>query len=319
MDLNQLKSFVAVAHQGNLTQAAESLHLSQPAVSAQIKAIETHLDIRLFERNAQGMSLTRAGRALLPEAEAMLRHMHRLDHFASTLSGNHRETLEIGIIHPLSSKKTALLAKRLNERLPHVHFAFRFGLSGDISNAVRKKELHAGFFLGENPYRNLCAVALEAVDYVLVCHRDDHAALMADMPKSLKQRTWIDMSSASGSSKHIRRLWREIKATPSSRISCDRPSAMIDMAAQGLGLAFVPRNSALKACKHGLPLAVVENFSAAIDLHFIYHTEFEEHPLLAELHTLVKQVWTDTAVPTDTLSPKCPPTAESRPHGTTQK
>ena len=43
MDLNQLKSFVTVAYHRNLTQAAERLHLSQPAVSAQIKAIENHV------------------------------------------------------------------------------------------------------------------------------------------------------------------------------------------------------------------------------------------------------------------------------------
>ena len=81
MDLNQLKSFVAVAHQGNLTQAAEALHLSQPAVSAQIKAIEKNLNVVLFERNAQGMTLTRSGAAFLPQAEALLQHMHQLDQY----------------------------------------------------------------------------------------------------------------------------------------------------------------------------------------------------------------------------------------------
>ena len=59
MELNQLKAFVTVAHQGNLTQASERLFLSQPAVSAQIKAIENELGTPLFVRNSNGMSLTR--------------------------------------------------------------------------------------------------------------------------------------------------------------------------------------------------------------------------------------------------------------------
>ncbi|HXU65990.1 MAG TPA: LysR family transcriptional regulator, partial [Casimicrobiaceae bacterium] len=68
MELYQLRSFAAVAELGHLTRAAERLHVSQPAVSAQIKALEDELSVLLFERGATGMALTAAGRALLPEA-----------------------------------------------------------------------------------------------------------------------------------------------------------------------------------------------------------------------------------------------------------
>ena len=55
MELYQLRTFVVVADTGHLTQASERLHLSQPAVSAHIKALEQQLEIRLFERTATGM------------------------------------------------------------------------------------------------------------------------------------------------------------------------------------------------------------------------------------------------------------------------
>ena len=61
MELYQLRSFVAVAEAGHLTRAAEKLHVSQPAVSAQIKALEDALDIVLFERTSSGMVPTPAG------------------------------------------------------------------------------------------------------------------------------------------------------------------------------------------------------------------------------------------------------------------
>ena len=67
MDINHIRAFVTVAYHNNLTQAAERLHLSQPAVSSQIKAIETELGTPLFLRNS-GMILTRAGEVFLPEA-----------------------------------------------------------------------------------------------------------------------------------------------------------------------------------------------------------------------------------------------------------
>ena len=69
MKLYQLRSFVAVAEAGHLTRAAEKLHVSQPAVSAQIKALEDELDLVLFERTSSGMVLTPAGKRLLTDAE----------------------------------------------------------------------------------------------------------------------------------------------------------------------------------------------------------------------------------------------------------
>src|SRR5512143_2849241 len=72
MELYQLRGFVAVAELGHLTRAAERLHLSQPALSAQIKALEDELGLQLFERNPAGMALTAAGKRLLPEATKIL-------------------------------------------------------------------------------------------------------------------------------------------------------------------------------------------------------------------------------------------------------
>ena len=68
MELYQLRSFAAVAEAGHLTRASEKLHISQPALSAQIKALEDELGVALFERTPSGMTLTTAGQRLLPEA-----------------------------------------------------------------------------------------------------------------------------------------------------------------------------------------------------------------------------------------------------------
>jgi DNA-binding transcriptional LysR family regulator len=58
VELYQLKTFVPVAEEGNLTRAAEKLFISQPAISAQIKALEEELRVELFRRSARGMTLT---------------------------------------------------------------------------------------------------------------------------------------------------------------------------------------------------------------------------------------------------------------------
>jgi DNA-binding transcriptional LysR family regulator len=68
VEIYQLKTFVAVAAEGNLTRAAERVFTSPPVVSAQLKALEDELGVRLFDRTPRGMVLTTAGQRLLAEA-----------------------------------------------------------------------------------------------------------------------------------------------------------------------------------------------------------------------------------------------------------
>src|SRR5271168_946583 len=72
MEFRQLRSFLAVARSLNFGRAARELHLSQPALSAQIKALEDDLGILLLERNKRTVRLTRAGASFLSDAEVLL-------------------------------------------------------------------------------------------------------------------------------------------------------------------------------------------------------------------------------------------------------
>lgn len=70
VDTRLLRSFVAVAEEGTLTRAAERVYVSQPALTKQIKQLETQLGVRLFTRSRTGMTLTASGRALAERTPA---------------------------------------------------------------------------------------------------------------------------------------------------------------------------------------------------------------------------------------------------------
>src|SRR6185436_16280053 len=72
MELRQLEYFVAVAEEANFTRAAERVHISQSGVSAQIRALETHLGGPLFDRSGRVARLTEVGTVALPYARAAL-------------------------------------------------------------------------------------------------------------------------------------------------------------------------------------------------------------------------------------------------------
>lgn len=95
--LRQLQYLNAVAEQRNFGRAAQVCHVSQPALSVQIKALEESLGGPLFERRARDILLTPLGRDVLDHARQVLGAAERLDQFAKDRSGGHR-SLSIGII-----------------------------------------------------------------------------------------------------------------------------------------------------------------------------------------------------------------------------
>src|SRR5246127_775789 len=98
MDLTLLRAFATVAHVGNLTRASAQLHLTQPAVSLQIKNLQEALGVALFSRTSHGLSLTRDGQALLPHAERALAAAGDVERAAATLRQEVRGRLRIGTI-----------------------------------------------------------------------------------------------------------------------------------------------------------------------------------------------------------------------------
>ena len=102
MELRQLRSFVVVAEELHFRRAADRLHLAQPSVSQQLRALEAELGIQLFERNRRGASLTPAGSALLAEARDLLRRADRAAAVARATGAGERGRLRMSLTRSLT-------------------------------------------------------------------------------------------------------------------------------------------------------------------------------------------------------------------------
>ena len=96
MDINNLKTFVSVAETRSFSLASENLFLTQPAISKRIAALESELATALFDRIGRQITLTEAGRALLPRARKILDELEDSRRAIRNLSGNRSEERRVG-------------------------------------------------------------------------------------------------------------------------------------------------------------------------------------------------------------------------------
>lgn len=167
MDLTQLRAFVTVASEGKLTRAAARLHLSQPAVSLQLKALQTSLRLQLFTRTATGMVLTEDDDKLLPLAQKVIAASDALHRAAKALHSTLSGTLAIGTILDPEFTRLGAFLKRLVEAYPHITTRLQQGMSGWVRDQIKQGALDAGYYLGP-PGPEFISQILTAFTYKVV-------------------------------------------------------------------------------------------------------------------------------------------------------
>jgi DNA-binding transcriptional LysR family regulator len=146
MELRHLRYFVAVAHEGHVTRAAEKLHIAQPPLSQQIKALEAEIGAPLFERHPRGVALTDAGRAFLGDAEAILASVDQAAQRARRSARGETGRIAVGFttsapFHPL----VARAIREFRSERPDVSFVLEESSSGDLLAGLRDERLDIAF------------------------------------------------------------------------------------------------------------------------------------------------------------------------------
>lgn len=126
MDLANLNAFIAVAETGGFSLAAERLHLTQPAVSKRIAALESQLDVRLFDRLGREIGLTEAGRALLPRAYQILNVLDDTRRALTNLNGDIGGRLSLATSHHIGLHRLPPLLRAFTRAHPQVSLDIRF-------------------------------------------------------------------------------------------------------------------------------------------------------------------------------------------------
>lgn len=244
MNFRQLECFVAVAEEGSFTRAARRVGISQPSLSQHIRSLEAELDGAVFDRLPRGVSLTPAGRTLLPEARVAVRALER--GWQTTRSVLTLEAGELEIATVLSMA-VGVLPRHIgvwHERHPNVairlhEFRHRSLLEEAVEQGI------ADFALGPVPVRSwegpLDTVGWE--EFVLVVPaRDDLASQAAVRLDELYDRQWVLYHPDHGLAGIVESVCRGAGFSPRGTVRTSQAEGAVRLAAAGLGIALVPDN-----------------------------------------------------------------------------
>ncbi|SNS13209.1 transcriptional regulator, LysR family [Noviherbaspirillum humi] len=289
MDLAHLRAFVTIAREGNLTRAAERLHLTQPAVSLQIKALQQALDLQLFSRTPSGMALTDDGAKLLPFAERVMESVAEfrqgVDALHSTLSG----TLAIGTILDPEFIRLGAFLKRLVESYPQLSTELHHGMSGWVLQQVKSGALDVGYYLG-TPGKEVHSLTLTSFAYHVVAPQGWKSRVAGKDWAALARLPWIWSPPESVHNRLLSRIFAQHKVTPNRVALVDQEPSMLDLVKSGVGLSLVRESIALReAHAHGLAIADAVNVST--ELSFVTLARRRQEPTIAALFALMQALW----------------------------
>jgi DNA-binding transcriptional LysR family regulator len=147
MELRQLRYFVAVAEQGNISRAAKSIFLTQPALSRQIKALEDEVGQCLLERQAHSIRLTPVGEALLREARELLQHAEQV--LERVRSAGRGLRLRVGYAPSLAAGMLSVAVGNFTQAHPNTHVEL-FDLStSEMLAGLESEKLDVALCVGQ--------------------------------------------------------------------------------------------------------------------------------------------------------------------------
>jgi DNA-binding transcriptional LysR family regulator len=290
MELYQLRSFVAVAGLGQLTRAAERLHLSQPAVSAQIKALEDELAAALFERGAAGMTLTPAGRHLLPHAERVLAAAQALLAEAQSLRGEVTGRIRLGTVGDPELTRLPDVLRRAVDCFPLLEIDVRHEVSGAAFAKVRDGELDAAFYYGGLTHPAVAALPLARLTFRVVVPAAWAERLAGADWDAIAAEPWIMTPAISTHHALATELFAAHGVVPVRQVEADHEAVISSLVAAGVGVALLREEMATAEAVHG-DIAVWGDTRLTATLSFIHRRERELEPGIGALRDVVRDVF----------------------------
>ena len=296
MELYQLRIFLTVAEEQHLTRAAERLHVSQPSVSAHIKALEEELGLTLFVRTPKGMTLTSEGLAIKAKAESALRAADAVKFKADEIKKDFAGEARIGLNIDAKYLKIPDLLSIIRQELPKLELHFFQRHSLEAPDQVRNGLLDAAFVFELPPQTDLQAVQLATFGIVIVAPLKWKKRLPKAELRELADLPWIWPDHRCPFHRIITELMKPLNQKPEKAVVVDQDTTIRRMVASGAGLGLLVEAEAREAESQN-ELVVLGDTVANLELTLLHLKKRTNDPVVRAIINGVSKVWATPNAP----------------------
>lgn len=242
LTLPQLSAFVTLAEVGSFGDAAESLGVSQPALSRTIQQIEDRLGVRLFDRDTRKLRLTPAGERLEPLARRLLREYDEaFAEFGDFVAGR-EGVVRIATLPSVAAMLLPPTILQFHERQPKVRIQIWEDVGNPVHRAVQDGRADIGLAPPPPGESNLRYRALLRDEVVLVCRNDDPLARQEEHDwKVFAERPFVITSPETGLRALIDQALEKAGVAAQPLFDCKQPTTVGSMVSGGVGIGALSR------------------------------------------------------------------------------
>ena len=247
MELRHLRYFIATAEELNFTRAAVRLHIAQPALSVQIRKLETEIDAKLFSRENQHVSLTEAGHVFLAQARSILTQASRGVVLAQRAAKGEAGHLAVGYNTSAELSVFREVIPRFTRQWPDVHLTFHNLRGPQQLEKLRRNELDVGFAWLPLPTQEFDVRTLfteRLVALVPAKHRLAGRSTVAIKDLSHEPLALFSRGLDPESLHHIEQLFQDAGAGMNVVYELDTIVSVINFVAMGCGCSILPASAA---------------------------------------------------------------------------
>jgi DNA-binding transcriptional LysR family regulator len=251
LNLRHLEAFVAVATAGNFTRASRVLHISQPALTVQIRQLEESIGVRLLDRNTRTVKLTPIGQQLAPVIERILHDIETVLHHAHDMASGIRGTVTVAALPSVCSTILPRIIAVFHQEQPWISVVLKDVVTQKVLSMVRNSEVDFGIGSFTDLDPGIDVVPLFSDHVKIVVPGDSLLAKKRIVQlKHLVGLPLILMDRGSSVRMLVDRAFASIGYYPTPAYEATYMSSAIGMVRAGLGIAFVP-SSALEISELG--------------------------------------------------------------------
>ena len=253
MDLKQLIAVIAVADEGSVTRAARRLRLVQPAVSRQVRALETELGVDLFERTRSGMHLTRAGEVMVERARRAITELERARTDLQPTPHDVRGVVSVGLLDSMADLLAEPLVAAVRAAYPQVQLRILTAYSGHLREWLNAGDVDVALLYDLRPTASFSVEPAGREELWVVAPPD--AGLSVDRPVPLADLLDVPLvlpESGHGLRVLIDRAFTKIDSRPNVAVETNAMRIQKTLVRQGHGWSILPAVGAAADVRSGV-------------------------------------------------------------------